>query len=157
MGRVLCLCAVSVSHPDEPPRDLQATGAMLGGEQSGHILCPHYGVTGDGISTGLHLAALVKRSGTSLSHLAAQSFTTYPQLLVNVRVENQELRRNWSNCQVLQSTIAKAETAMGNQGRILVRASGTEPVIRVMVEAFDAKLTQHWAEQLVIAVQKYAA
>ena len=68
---------------------MQATGAMLGGEQSGHILCPHYGVTGDGISTGLHLAALVKRSGTSLSQLAAQSFTTYPQLLINVRVENQ--------------------------------------------------------------------
>ena len=64
---------------------------------------------------------------------------------------------NWRNCPVLQSTIAKAETAMGNQGRILVRASGTEPVIRVMVEAFDANLTQHWAEQLVIAVQKYTA
>ena len=136
---------------------MQATGAMLGGEQSGHILCPHYGVTGDGISTGLHLAALVKGSGTSLSQLAAQSFTTYPQLLVNIRVENQELRMNWRNCPVLQSTIAKAETAMGNQGRILVRASGTEPVIRVMVEAFDANLTQHWAEQLVIAVQKYTA
>lgn len=134
---------------------MQATGAMLGGEQSGHILCPHYGVTGDGISTGLHLAALVKQSGTNLSQLADCSFTTYPQLLKNVRVENRERRMNWAACDRLQSEISLAETAMGNQGRILVRASGTEPVIRVMVEAADADLTQHWAEQLVIAVQKY--
>ncbi|MBW4662835.1 MAG: phosphoglucosamine mutase [Chroococcus sp. CMT-3BRIN-NPC107] len=134
---------------------MQTTGAMLGGEQSGHILCPHYGVTGDGIATGLHLAALVKRSGTSLSQLATSSFTTYPQLLKNVRVENRDRRMNWAACDRLQSAIFEAETAMGNQGRILVRASGTEPVIRVMVEAADADLTQHWAEQLAIAVQKY--
>ncbi len=136
---------------------MQATGAMLGGEQSGHILCPHYGVTGDGISTGLHLAALVKQSGTNLSQLAALSFTTYPQLLINVRVENRDRRMNWVSCDRLQSAISTAQTAMGNQGRILVRASGTEPVIRVMVEAADANLTQHWAEQLVTAVQKYIA
>ena len=134
---------------------MQATGAMLGGEQSGHILCPHYGVTGDGISTGLHLAALVKQSGTSLSQLAAHSFTTYPQLLKNVRVENRDRRMNWASCDRLQKAISHAEAAMGNQGRVLVRASGTEPVIRVMVEAADANLTQHWAEQLVLAVQKY--
>ncbi len=134
---------------------MQTTGAMLGGEQSGHILCPHYGVTGDGISTGLHLAALVKRSGLNLSQLAEGSFTTYPQLLKNVRVENRERRMNWQACDRLQSAISQAETAMGNQGRILVRASGTEPVIRVMVEAADAELTGHWAEQLAIAVQKY--
>lgn len=136
---------------------MQVTGAMLGGEQSGHILCPHYGVTGDGISTGLHLAALVKKSGTKLSHLAASSFNTYPQLLKNVRVENRERRMNWTACDRLQNAIAHAETAMGDRGRILVRASGTEPVIRVMVEAADANLTQHWAEQLVTAVQKYMA
>ncbi len=134
---------------------MQTTGAMLGGEQSGHILCPHYGVTGDGISTGLHLAALVKQCGTSLSQLAAQSFTTYPQLLINVRVENRDRRLGWASCDRLQNAISIAEKAMGNRGRILVRASGTEPVIRVMVEAADANLTQHWAEQLVIAVQKY--
>ncbi|WP_009633046.1 phosphoglucosamine mutase [Synechocystis sp. PCC 7509] len=136
---------------------MQTTGAMLGGEQSGHILCPHYGVTGDGISTGLHLAALVKRSGTTLSQLAAQSFTTYPQILKNVRVENRDRRLNWESSDRLQSAISTAETAMGNQGRILVRASGTEPVIRVMVEAADAGLTQYWTEQLVIAVQNYIA
>lgn len=134
---------------------MQTTGAMLGGEQSGHILCPHYGVTGDGISTGLHLAALVKQSGTSLAQLATQSFTTYPQLLKNVRVENRELRMNWASCDRLQSKISRAQAAMGNQGRILVRASGTEPVIRVMVEAADADMTQYWAEHLALAVHNY--
>jgi phosphoglucosamine mutase len=132
-------------------------GAKLGGEQSGHILCPHYGVSGDGILTALHLTALVLRSGISLVDLIDQSFQTYPQILKNVRVENRDRRLNWQHDEPLQSAIAQAESTMGDQGRILVRASGTEPVIRVMVEASTAELTQHWTETLVSAVQKYAA
>ncbi|NET35933.1 MAG: phosphoglucosamine mutase, partial [Cyanothece sp. SIO1E1] len=73
-------------------------GAMLGGEQSGHILCRHYSVTGDGILTALHLATLVSQVGESLSELIDQSFQTYPQLLRNVRVENRDRRLNWQNC-----------------------------------------------------------
>ncbi|WP_026788451.1 phosphoglucosamine mutase [Planktothrix rubescens] len=131
------------------------TGAMLGGEQSGHILCRHYGISGDGLLTALHLTALVKRSGCSMSQLREQSFSTYPQLLKNLRVEDRERRCNWQHCEPLQKAIAKAETAMGNQGRILVRASGTEPLIRVMVEAINADIAHYWSENLVSAVQQY--
>lgn len=130
-------------------------GAMLGGEQSGHILCPHYGVSGDGLLTAMHLAALVKRSGVSLAKLVDNSFQTYPQLLKNVRVEDREVRLNWKNCEPLQKAIATAETAMGESGRVLVRASGTEPLIRVMVEAVSLELADRCADNLVLAVQKY--
>ncbi|MBF2076348.1 MAG: phosphoglucosamine mutase [Synechococcales cyanobacterium C42_A2020_086] len=132
-------------------------GAKLGGEQSGHILCPHYGVSGDGLLTALHLASLVRQSGTSLADLMNQSFRTYPQLLRNVRVEDRERRLNWQQDERLQRAIAQAEAAMGEQGRVLVRASGTEPVIRVMVEAASHELTQRWTENLVLAVQQYAS
>jgi len=131
------------------------TGGMLGGEQSGHILCRHYSVTGDGLLTALHLAALVQQAGTSLSELVDQSFRTYPQLLQNVRVEDRNARLGWQQCDPLQSEIARAEAAMGEQGRVLVRASGTEPVIRVMVEAASAELTQYWTEQLVLTIRQH--
>lgn len=130
-------------------------GAMLGGEQSGHILCRHYGVSGDGLLTALHLAALVRQTGGSLAELIDNSFQTYPQLLKNVRVEDRERRLNWKNCDALQTAIAEAETAMGDRGRILVRASGTEPLIRVMVEAVNEELVTHWTNQLVSVVQRH--
>jgi phosphoglucosamine mutase len=136
--------------------EMTRRGAKLGGEQSGHILCPHYGVSGDGLLTALHLTALVLRSGTSLTELMDQSFETYPQILKNVRVEDRDRRLNWEQDDQLCGAIAHAEAAMGDQGRILVRASGTEPVIRVMVEACSDELTQHWTENLVLAVQRYA-
>jgi len=74
-----------------------------------------------------------------------------------VRVEDRDRRLNWKNSELLQKAIAQAEAAMGDQGRILVRASGTEPLIRVMVEAVSDELTEYWSEQLVIAVQQYLA
>lgn len=135
--------------------EMQRTGSMLGGEQSGHILCPHYGITGDGLMTALHLAALVKNSGVSLAELVDQSFQTYPQLLRNIRVENRERRANWQNCEPLVRAIEEAETALADVGRVLVRASGTEPVIRVMVEAINAELASYWTENLVLAVQQH--
>jgi len=135
--------------------EMQRTGSMLGGEQSGHILCPHYGVSGDGLITALHLAALVKRSGVSLAELIDDSFELYPQLLKNVRVEDRELRLNWQKCEPLVKAIERAEAAMAGKGRVLVRASGTEPVIRVMVEAVSAELAERWAEKLVLAVRQH--
>ncbi|HEY9783225.1 MAG TPA: phosphoglucosamine mutase [Leptolyngbyaceae cyanobacterium] len=137
--------------------EMTRTGGMLGGEQSGHILCRHYGITGDGILTALHLTALVQSSGVSLAELVNQSFQTYPQLLRNVRVEDRDRRLGWEDCAGLQKAIALAEAAMGDRGRVLVRASGTEPVIRVMVEAACSNLTHHWTEQLVSAVQQHLA
>ncbi|MBD2743579.1 phosphoglucosamine mutase [Coleofasciculus sp. FACHB-1120] len=137
--------------------EMLRTGGKLGGEQSGHILCHHYSLTGDGLLTALHIAALVNRTGQSLSELIDASFETYPQLLRNVRVEDREKRRHWQECDAVTNAIAQAEAAMGDQGRILVRASGTEPVIRVMVEAASAHLTNYWTEQLVLAVEQHLA
>ncbi|WP_254047942.1 phosphoglucosamine mutase [Synechococcus sp. BDU 130192] len=131
------------------------TGAMLGGEQSGHILCHHHSVSGDGIQTALHLAALVREAGVPLNQLIDQSFQTYPQFLKNVRVEDRDRRLNWQNCDVLQTEIDKAEAAMGDKGRVLVRASGTEPVIRVMVEAEEQYLAEYWTQHLVNVVQSH--
>ncbi len=137
--------------------EMQRSGSMLGGEQSGHILCHHYAVTGDGLLTALHLAALVRQSGVSLQTLVDQSFQTYPQLLRNVRVEDRERRRHWQECDALTQAIARAEAAMGDGGRVLVRASGTEPVIRVMVEAASAALADYWTDNLVGVVQQHLA
>ena len=133
------------------------TGAMLGGEQSGHILCHHHGVSGDGVQTALHLASLVRQSETSLAQLVDGSFQTYPQILKNVRVEDRERRSKWQECRPLQRAIAQGQEAMGEQGRILVRASGTEPLIRVMVEAVDHKLTSYWTDRLVRVVEENLA
>jgi phosphoglucosamine mutase len=133
------------------------TGAMLGGEQSGHILCHHHGVSGDGIQTALHLTSLVKQSETSLKELVDHSFQTYPQILRNVIVEDRERRSKWSECEPIQQAIAQAEAAMGEQGRILVRASGTEPLIRVMVEAAEQQLTIYWTDKLVRVIEQNLA
>ena len=137
--------------------EMLRAGGMLGGEQSGHILCRHYGITGDGLLTALHIAALVHQANVPLSEMVNQSFTTYPQLLHNVRVEDREKRVGWKECQPLQQAISRAEVAMGDAGRVLVRASGTEPLIRVMVEAEAAELANHWTKELVDVVQENLA
>jgi phosphoglucosamine mutase len=135
--------------------EMDRSGALMGGEQSGHILSPQHSISGDGVLTALHLAVIVQQSGQSLAQLVDNSFQTYPQILQNVRVENREQRVNWQNCAPLQAAIAQAELAMGDRGRILVRASGTEPLIRVMVEAATQDLVDHWTAQLVNVVREH--
>jgi phosphoglucosamine mutase len=135
--------------------EMVSGGAMLGGEQSGHILSPQHSVSGDGILTALHVATIVQQSGKSLAELVDSSFQTYPQILHNVRVDDREARLNWDKCQPLQAGIVEAEVAMGDTGRVLVRASGTEPLIRVMVEAETMEVTKHWTEYLVSIVEKH--
>ncbi|EKV02326.1 phosphoglucosamine mutase [Leptolyngbya sp. PCC 7375] len=137
--------------------EMVARGVMLGGEQSGHILCHHYSLTGDGILTALHLADWLKRAECCLPDLIDQSFDPYPQRLKNVKVISREKRRQWAACEPVQRAIAKAEAAMGDQGRILVRASGTEPVIRVMVEAAHSDLVDHWTDALADVVEVHLA
>ena len=112
-------------------------------------------MTGDGLLTALHLAFIVKIGGVSLAQMIDESFQTYPQVLQNVRVEDREQRLGWEKCQPIQQAIALAEVAMGDSGRILVRASGTEPVIRVMVEARDRELVNYWTREIVLQVQKH--
>ncbi|TVQ59534.1 MAG: phosphoglucosamine mutase [Spirulina sp. DLM2.Bin59] len=132
-------------------------GAALGGEQSGHILCHHHSFSGDGVQTALHLTALVKANGVSLADLRDQSFQTYPQLLQNIRVESRERRQHWQDCEAVQRVIAQGEADLGDRGRILVRASGTEPLIRVMVEAAEADAVEHWTQVLSRAVTDHLA
>jgi len=131
------------------------SGAMLGGEQSGHILCHHHSYSGDGLQTALHLTALTKTWNTSLTELREQSFSSYPQFLRNVRVNNRETLAQWQNCTAIQEAIAHAEKDMGSEGRVLIRASGTEPLIRVMVEASQTNVAHHWTTHLVAVVEKH--
>ena len=136
---------------------MQASGAMLGGEQSGHIICRHYSHTGDGLQTALHLAALVSQSRESLAALVEHSFDSYPQLLDKVRLEDRERCRNWQYCDPLQREIQRAEAAMGDAGRILVRPSGTEPVLRIMVEAPSEATARQWRDRLVRTAEQHLA
>ncbi len=109
------------------------SGYKIGGEQSGHIIFTDYSTTGDGPITALQVLASLKRSGRKASELTAL-MTTYPQLLVNVRVASKE---GWENNKAIAEAIAKGEAELGSDGRILVRPSGTEPLIRVMAEGPD--------------------
>ena len=103
---------------------------IIGGEQSGHIIYLDYNTTGDGVLTALELIAAVKQSGKKLSQLGALMIR-YPQLLVNVRLKSKE---GWDSNPVISAAIAAGEERLGDNGRILVRPSGTEPLIRVMAE-----------------------
>jgi phosphoglucosamine mutase len=136
---------------------MEASGAMLGGEPSGHILCRHFGISGDGLATAAHLALLVKQSGDSLASLVTQSFRPYPQRLCNVTVADSSRHRQWQQCAPLLTAIESARSAIGSEGRILVRTSGTEPILRIMVEATSSDLVDHWAKHLAGVAQTYLA
>ncbi len=128
---------------------LAAGKHSLGGEQSGHVIMTEYATTGDGILTGLHLAAEIARSGKTLAELAAQ-MTIFPQILVNVRgVNHQALATN----AVIADAVVSAETELGDTGRVLLRPSGTEPMVRVMVEAADQNTADRLAHQLADVVR----
>ena len=106
-------------------------GLSLGGEQSGHVIMTKFATTGDGILTGLHLVAEMARTGRTIADLASV-MTVYPQVLVNVRgVDHHSLGSD----DVIASAVAEAEAGLGDSGRVLLRPSGTEPMVRVMVEA----------------------
>ena len=125
-----------------------SSGAGLGGEQSGHILSADHGLCGDGVLTALQLATLCHHKDLSLSAWLDQSFKAFPQKLVNVIVNDRDRRCHWQNGRSLNHAVLEAEEAMGDDGRVLVRASGTEPLLRVMVEAADQKMVEAWTSKL---------
>jgi phosphoglucosamine mutase len=128
---------------------LNEHGLSLGGEQSGHVIMTDFATTGDGILTGLHLVAEVARSGKSLAELAAV-MTVYPQVLVNVRgVDHHSLAGNAG----IAAAVAAAEAELGETGRVLLRPSGTEPMVRVMVEAVEQETADRIAQHLAEVVQ----
>ena len=127
---------------------MEELGAALGGEQSGHILSARHGMSGDGLLTALQVASLIQVSGGSLADWLDGSFHPYPQKLVNVTVPDRARRSGWQSCEPLSDAVAAAEAAMAGSGRVLVRASGTEPLLRVMVEAAEAGDVEHWSSHL---------
>ena len=124
-------------------------GYMLGGEQSGHIIQMGHATTGDGVLTGLHLLAAVNRSGVPVS-AAAKMMTRYPQVLINVRGDKGRAMAD----PALALAVRSAQDELGDAGRVLLRPSGTEPAIRVMVEAREATLAEGIAGQLAEAVRR---
>ncbi|PKE34605.1 phosphoglucosamine mutase [Macrococcoides caseolyticum] len=111
--------------------EMRRSSYNLGGEQSGHIVMMDHNTTGDGLLTGIHLASIVKRSGKTLSELAGQ-MTKYPQRLVNIKVSDKHAVEQNEH---VAAVIKEVEDEMNGEGRVLVRPSGTEPLVRVMVEA----------------------
>ena len=121
------------------------TGCRIGGEQSGHIIFSKYATTGDGILTSLKMMEVMLAKKKTLSELAAP-FKIYPQVLKNVRVTDKKAAQNDA---AVQEAVAKVADALGDTGRILVRESGTEPVVRVMVEAPDHDTCQKYVDEVV--------
>jgi len=129
---------------------LEAEGLALGGEQSGHIVFRHRATTGDGILTGVVLADLVARSGRPLAHLAAGLVTPVPQVLVNVPVREPG---RLADAETVWASVAEVEAELGEGGRVLLRPSGTEHLVRVMVEAGTADQATEVARRLCAAVE----
>ena len=130
--------------------EMRKEGYTLGGEQSGHIIFSQYATTGDGILTGMQLAAEVVASGKKLSELTSM-VETYPQVLINVAGVDKSRVDSDSD---LQSLVAQAVSELGESGRVLLRASGTEALVRVMVEAKEMGDAQGWAERIAVVVEQ---
>jgi phosphoglucosamine mutase len=132
--------------------EIRENGYTLGGEQSGHVILSQFATTGDGVLTGMRVLAEVAKSGKTLHELAGQ-ITIYPQVLINV----QGVDRTRVEDEVVQQAVHEAQAELGETGRVLLRASGTEPVIRVMVEAAEMGQAQGWADRIARVVEKRLA
>ena len=133
--------------------EMRNGGYTLGGEQSGHIIFSQFATTGDGILTGLQLMAEMKRTGKNLNELT-QVMQTFPQVLVNV--PNVDKTKAGTDAEIA-ALVAQAETELEGTGRVLLRASGTEPLVRVMVEAADVGTAQSWADRIARLVEQRLA
>jgi phosphoglucosamine mutase len=131
---------------------LRETGGTLGGETSGHLICLDQTTTGDGLVAALQVLATMKRSGKTLSQLV-QGMSRYPQILLNVRTSK---AFDLNGSAVIREAVLTAETELAGRGRVLLRASGTEAVIRVMVEGENETQVQKLADRLAAAVEKAA-
>jgi phosphoglucosamine mutase len=129
--------------------EMLRTGAVLGGEQSGHVIFRDHASTGDGILTAIMFLSLAARRGCSVEELAS-AMRRYPQVIVNVPVRD---RAALAVSDGIGERVRRAEKGLGTTGRVLVRPSGTEPVVRVMVEAERADEAGRWAEEIAAAVR----
>jgi len=128
---------------------MRKSGATIGGEPSGHILLHHISPAGDGILAALQCLRILKRTGTTASNWIDE-IVPYPQRLLNLRVAD---KHAWESSASVGATIAEAEQALIGNGRILVRASGTEPTVRVMVEARSQEQVDYWVDYVADAIR----
>ena len=131
--------------------EMRKSGYNLGGEQSGHVVIMDYNTTGDGQLTGVQLTKIMQETGKKLSELAAE-VTIYPQKLVNIRVEN-SMKDKAMEVPAIREIIEKMEAEMAGNGRILVRPSGTEPLLRVMAEAPTDQEVDYYVDTIAAVVQ----
>ncbi|MBN2404454.1 MAG: phosphoglucosamine mutase, partial [Coriobacteriia bacterium] len=129
---------------------MRTSGASLGGEQSGHVIFLEHNTTGDGLVSAIHLAAIIKRTGKPLSELR-KVMQRFPQVLVNVPVADSA---RLSISAAVHDAVRAAEERLGENGRVLVRPSGTEPLIRVMAEATDQATASEVVDSIVAAVKR---
>jgi phosphoglucosamine mutase len=147
-GIDLIRCAVGDKYVME---EMLARGLSLGGEQSGHVIFSDYLVTGDGLCTALNVLRTVALTGRTLADLASD-LTAYPQVLLNVRVRE---KADLKTVPPIASVIGRVESCLAGQGRLLVRYSGTEPLLRVMLEGRDEHEIRGWAQEIVDVVKEH--
>ncbi len=132
--------------------NMRANGHKIGGEQSGHVIFYDYATTGDGQLTAIQLLSVMKRTGKKLSELADE-MEVYPQVLVNVKV-SQMGKKRYENDEEIKNAVRSAEKELGDTGRVLVRVSGTEPLVRVMLEGKDEKQITVLADEIAQVVKE---
>ncbi|MEK4722246.1 phosphoglucosamine mutase [Lactococcus sp. FSL W8-0209] len=132
--------------------EMKKNNYNFGGEQSGHMIFLDYNTTGDGQLSAIQLLKVMRETGKSLSELASE-VTIYPQKLVNVRVKDNAAKKSAMDVPAIQKVISEMETSMNGKGRILVRPSGTEPLLRVMAEAPTHEEVNHVVDTIVEVVE----
>jgi phosphoglucosamine mutase len=148
LGIDLVRCPVGDKYVME---EMLNRGLSLGGEQSGHIIFSDYLFTGDGLCTALNVLRTVTLTGRALASLASD-LQTYPQVLLNVRVRE---KVDLDSVPAIAATIARVQARVAGQGRLLVRYSGTEPLLRVMLEGKQQDEIRGWAQEIVDAVKEH--
>lgn len=131
--------------------ELSARKGSLGGEQSGHIIFTDTAQTGDGLLTAIRLLDVLAGTGKELRQLRAESITEYPQVLTNVEVGR---LADLSEAADLWSEVREVEEELGDDGRVLVRPSGTEPVVRIMVEAPSEDAARRYADRIAVVTEQ---
>ncbi|MEP6593759.1 MAG: phosphoglucosamine mutase, partial [Acidobacteriota bacterium] len=147
-GIELVRCAVGDKYVME---EMVRRGLSLGGEQSGHIIFSDHLFTGDGIATALSVLRVMAETGRELADLAGE-LVTYPQVLVNVRVRE---RKELASVPAIAAEMARVEQQLHGAGRLLVRYSGTEPLVRVMIEGKDQREIHGWASSIAATVKEH--
>jgi len=146
-GIGLVRCAVGDKYVME---EMAAKGLSLGGEQSGHIIFADYLSTGDGLCTALNVLRTMAVTGRSLKELAGD-LTTYPQILLNLRVRE---KVDLQTLPAVAAVIKDVEARVAGRGRVLIRYSGTEPLLRVMLEGQDQEEIRRWAQEIIDTVKQ---